>query len=357
MSSFSEDELVKKLLFLEKGINENSISRKFKQFGESGCRKLEDYALKLNSDFIKQSGYSSITIDADSTVKSVNGNQEGAEKGYNTVKRGFNSYHPILLFCSELKSLMHSWFRTGSTYTSNGIEDMLKQVVKRLPRSVKKVFFRADSGFFSGILFDELEELKWSYLVKVKLKNLNILMVNADWQQNKLNPKISTCEFEYQCSGWKTSRKLKAVRFFKGYEHELNNQPLGLLPIPVYDYFCYCSNLDFSALELHKLYGKRAESENWIAQVKNQLFAGNTLTNDFWANDLFWQLAVMAYNISVMSRFSDEKFHKLEHSTFLNFFIKVPAKVVSKSRNWIVKMYKNYFYKDRWLKLESCMCG
>jgi hypothetical protein len=29
--------------------------------------------------------------------------------------------------------------------------------------------------------------------------------------------------------------------------------------------------------------------------------AGATLTDDFWANDILWQLSVFAYNISVMT--------------------------------------------------------
>ena len=38
-----------------------------------------------------------------------------------------------------------------------------------LPDSIKTVFFRADSGFFNGQLFDLLEEVRHEYLVKAKL--------------------------------------------------------------------------------------------------------------------------------------------------------------------------------------------
>lgn len=37
----------------------------------------------------------------------------------------------------------------------------------------ENVFFRVDSGFFSGELFNLLESYGWDYLVKVKLKNLD----------------------------------------------------------------------------------------------------------------------------------------------------------------------------------------
>jgi len=53
-----------------------------------------------------------------------------------------------------MKLLYHTWFRTGSAYTANGIVDFLKEVKSSLPKNIAKVFFRADSGFFSGGLFE-----------------------------------------------------------------------------------------------------------------------------------------------------------------------------------------------------------
>jgi len=172
IAAFSGDGLVKTLLKLDKGINENAISTTLKKLGQSGARKLQMLLLSKNARWLHESGLESITLDADSTVKSVCGNQEGAKKGFNTTKKGAKSYHPLLVFVSEVKLLYHTWFRTGSAYTSNGIVDFLKEVGASLPTNITKVFFRADSGFFSGELFDLLESFGWDYLVKVKLKNL-----------------------------------------------------------------------------------------------------------------------------------------------------------------------------------------
>jgi len=73
--------LVKALLKLDKAINENAISTTLKNLGQSGARKLQMLLLSKNSQWVHESGLDSITLDADSTVKSVYGNQEGAEKG------------------------------------------------------------------------------------------------------------------------------------------------------------------------------------------------------------------------------------------------------------------------------------
>jgi len=46
--------------------------------------------------------------------------------------------------------------------------------------------------------------------------------------------------------------------------------------------------------------------------------AGATLTGDFWANDILWQLWVFVYNISVMMRQNKDKFKRQEHRMFID---------------------------------------
>ena len=349
ISNFTKDALVQTILNLETGIDENLISGKLKKLGEAGTRKFQTYSLKRNSEFLEQSKASEITLDTDSTAFITYGNQEGAAKGYNTVKKGAKGYNPLILFVSELKLLYHSWFRTGSTYTSNGITHFIKEVKASLQQNIKKVFFRADSGFFSGKLLDLLEKFCWDYLIKVKLKNLQKLLEKQQWQILNNDKDVEICEFEYQAETWKEKRKLKGRRTVKEYvEKDFFGKKEK---VPVYEYSCYVSSYDKNADELHELYKKRSTSETWIEQVKSQLMAGKTLTDNFWANDLLWQLATFAYNTSIMMRRKKKKFHKQEHSTFKDWFINLPGKVVFSGRSVEVKMYKDYYYKDDWLEM------
>ena len=101
-------------------------------------------------------------------------------------------------------------------------------------------------------------------------------------------------------------------------------------------------------------YGGRAESENWIENTKNQLYAGQTITDDFYVNDILWQLSVMAYNISVLMRYeSDYKVWKQEPKTFREWFILVPGKVVTNARKVTVKMSVHYLYAIEWGRLAD----
>ncbi len=69
ISSFTGDGLTRVLLKLNKAINENAISITLKKLGQSGARKLQSFLLSKNARWLKESGLTNITLDADSTVK------------------------------------------------------------------------------------------------------------------------------------------------------------------------------------------------------------------------------------------------------------------------------------------------
>ena len=353
IANFTNDPLVMHLISLSRGLNKDVISTRLQDLGEAGAHRLHEYTLAQNKDYIAQSGLKQITLDADSTVSTVYGNQEGAEKGYNPHKQGAKSYHPILIFASELKTVVNSWLRPGSAYTSNGIVEFAKQTKEALPEQVKDVLFRADSGFFNGQLFDlfESEEFQWNYLVKVKLKNLKELICHLEWSSVKGHTKVSVAQLQYQCKSWSKPRTLKVIRTIVGYNEK--KFLWGIDRVPIYEYACYCSTLNLPTEALHDLYKQRSTSETWIEQVKSQLMANKTVTKSFWANDILWQLSIWAYNLSVMIRHGFGKVWQQEHDTFRNWFINVPGLLICKARQWNLKMHCHFYQKQKWLELES----
>ncbi|MGD8780374.1 MAG: IS1380 family transposase [Ignavibacteria bacterium] len=344
ISNFTADSLVKNLLNLKKHLNKDVIGQRLKKLGQKGSVKFQEYTFRKVKQWVEGTKLKAITIDCDSTVQRVYGNQEGAAKGYNSVKKGAKSYHPLLAFITEMKIVVNNRFRTGSAYTSNGILSFIRQTSEILPEEIKEIFFRADSGFFNGKLFDLVEELQWDYLIKAKLKNMNKLLEQQKWEE--VGTSVSICEFEYQAKNWEKARKLKAIRTVSGYtEVEYFGQKQQ---VPVYQYACYCSSLEVDAKQLHEKYKERSTSENWIEQVKNQVLAGKTLTNNFHANDLLWQIAVFAYNISVMMRYKTKKHFSQEHNTFREWFIELPGKILTGRRQLTLKIYENYYFRDNW---------
>lgn len=358
ISNFTSDSLVLLLLNLRKNLNKDVIGQRLKRIGQKGSILFQEYTFKKVREWVWISKIKEITIDCDSTVHTVYGNQEGASKGYNTEKKGAKSYHSLLAFLSEIKLVINNRFRTGSSYTSNGILSFVEQTSEILPEQIEGVFFRADSGFFNGELFDLLEEKGWQYLVKVKLKNMKELMIKQQWKE--VEDGISISEFDYKSKGWKKIRKLKAIRSVKGYI-EVDYFGEKRL-VAVYEYSCFCSNLSLDAFRLYENYKQRSTSENWIEQVKNQLLASKTLTNNFHANDLLWQFGVFAYNLSVIMRYKAKKHltavrqvWREEHNSFRDWFIELPAKIVRSGRQVELKIYENYYFRKKWEGFQSLL--
>ncbi len=106
ISALSGEGLIKTLLKLAMAKNGNAISAAVKNLEESDVRKLQWLLISLTARGLSESGLENITMDADSTVKSVCGHQQGAEKEYNTTRKGAKSYYPYLE--KLLKALMRT---------------------------------------------------------------------------------------------------------------------------------------------------------------------------------------------------------------------------------------------------------
>jgi len=229
-------------------------------------------------------------VDVDSTVDGVYGNQEGAEVGYNPKKKGQKAYQYFMAFVGETKEVLHSWFRGGSAYTSNGVVEFMKECMAYTKKRVR-VIFRGDNGFFSGELLEYLESVSAGYLIKVKLKNLVKVLDAQKWATGERHAGWEQTDFMYRCAEWHRARRFVAVRKLVEIER-------GLFPLPVYEYFCYVTTERFSPIEAHGSYGERATCETWIEECKSQMHAGHVRTGEFLANAALFQCAVLAYTTS-----------------------------------------------------------
>ncbi len=341
------DTVIRKLLKCGAFPAYNTISRLFKLFNQKHNVEFSNAQSKLRQKVWSKKSQSNVTIDIDSTVRGVYGRQEGVEKGFNSKKRGQRSYHPLLAFIAETKECLHSWFRCGSAYTSNNCAEFLKECFALMPKQIKKVLTRADSGFFCDDILtfaEDAEGVTTSYLIKVKLKNLATLLCGQDWQTDTKNASISTTTFQHTCGSWKRSRTFVAVRMLVGVEAEE-----VLFPIPQYEYFCYVTNLNISPVKAHALYGERATSENWIEWCKNHMAAGSFLTQKFWANAAVFQTCILSYNLLTWMRLlTSETAWREEPNTFRGWFIRAPGRLIRTSNQWFLKLPKNYYWQSQW---------
>jgi len=148
--------------------NSENVSRFLYNFSFKTTQMLRNINFLIFKKILKASKSKTITIDIDSTVENVEGNQEGAMKGYNPKKHGNKCYNGLMSFCSELKCFVTGFQRSGNTYTSNGTAEMIKEIIAVLKDDVEDIVFRMDSGYFSEEIIEVIGSAGYHYLIKAK---------------------------------------------------------------------------------------------------------------------------------------------------------------------------------------------
>src|SRR5260370_9954843 len=88
-----------------------------------------------------------VTLDTDTTVHTLYGQQMGARKGYNPKNKGKKSYQPILTFVAETREYVWVELRNGDRPDGQHIARRLQGVFCALPPCVSTLIARAESGF------------------------------------------------------------------------------------------------------------------------------------------------------------------------------------------------------------------
>jgi hypothetical protein len=89
ISFLDNDKFILNLLGLKRFPHASNISKFLKRFRYKHCQQIIDVKRELLKKFHKKAfNLKRLTIDIDTTVLNLWGHQEGAEKGYNDIKRG-----------------------------------------------------------------------------------------------------------------------------------------------------------------------------------------------------------------------------------------------------------------------------
>src|SRR6202011_1523440 len=161
-------------------------------------------------------GLTSITLDTDTTVHTLYGRQMGARKGYNPKNKGKKSYQPILTFLAETKEYVAGELRNGDPPTGKQIAAHLQMVFASVPKMVKTLLARADSGFYCWDAVQAYESVKCGFIIVArKTARLVEELKAAQWQRSPQTDADGQCEFWYQPDGWGKAYRFLALRYEK----------------------------------------------------------------------------------------------------------------------------------------------
>lgn len=308
------DGVLGKLFGYERMANFKTIGRLFDRFDQAQNTRTFG---ALYQWMFAQVGPQVVTLDMDSTVLTRYGQQQGSAKGYNPVRRGRSSHHPLLAFVADTRMIANCWLRPGNSHTANNCLSFLEQTREHL-KGKSIGLFRADSGFFERIILQHLEKTRaetgkaTNYIIAARLTQpiQRALAAQQGWwaigdKEGKAEG-IEICDIQYQAAGRDAPRRLIAVRQHIARRENAKGKTLSLFAdmpeVKCWRYAAMCTNLDLPAEQIWRLYRGRADCENRIKELKYDFGFDSFCRKDFWGTEAALQTVMLAYNFMSIFR-------------------------------------------------------
>jgi hypothetical protein len=242
-----------------------------------------------------------VTIDTDTTVHTLYGQQMGGRKSYNPKNKGKRSYQPMLTFIAETREYVWGELRNGDRPTGKQIGEHLRSVRAALPPGVKQIYGRADSGLYCREAVEAYEEFAARFVICArKTARLVEELRQAQWKPSPKTDADEECEFSYQPEGWSKPYRFVAVRKQKPREEVEAEQPeqYQLFETRQYKYRVFVTDMSDPAHFVVWFYGQRGGAENLIKEANNDAGLAAHPSHRFDVNGNHFQLAMLAYNLN-----------------------------------------------------------
>jgi hypothetical protein len=260
----------------------------------------------------------SITLDTDTTVHTLYGRQMGARTSYNPKNKGKKSYQPILTFIAETREYMGGELRNGDRPTGKQIARHLEAVFAAVPRCVRKIYARADAGFYCWEAVEAYEKKHAAFIIVAsKTSRLRAELERARWRPSPKTDADEQCEFRYQPEGWGKAYRFIALRYEK--KDEAPREQYQLMETADYIYRVFVTNMEEEIELLVWHYNQRAGAENLIKEANNDAGLAAHPSRQWAANCVHFQLVMLAYNLNcwlmLFQREEKAKVEDLQHTT------------------------------------------
>jgi hypothetical protein len=234
-----------------------------------------------------------VIFDLDSTVLTVYGRQERAAVGYNPKKRGRPSYLPLLCFEGRTQDCWEGSYHPGNVHVTTVTIPLLERSFAKLSEPIPSVRVRADGAFFDHKIIEFIEQKRAFYAIVARLtRPLKNRLPGLHY--HRVSPGVWAAEFRYGPQGWAGPRRFIVIR--RPVPEEPSAQ-LHLFQMGGYSYQVLVTNLTLTPLNLWRFYNQRARAELIIRELKDAYALGKIPTEDFPANEAFFQIVLLAYNL------------------------------------------------------------
>jgi len=308
------DTVLQEIFGFERMPSQSTYSRFFGKFSDQ--RNTELFP-ELHRWMMEQVHLSEITLDLDSTVITRSGQQEGSAKGYNSMKRGRNSHHPLMAFISQTRMVANAWVRPGNTADSSNCEAFLQETLHHALAGQQVGLLRADSGFYTESILNTLESGSINYVIAARLyANVKRQIYGLD-DGTHVCRGIDVTPMHFSHEGGKKRRYI-IVRKATDIRPKAGGKQL--FDDPGYRFSCYVTNMDLPTDQIWNIYNGRADCENRIKELKQYFGLDQFCLQAFWATEAAFRWIMIAYNIMSLFRFFVLQSHKTATLRTLRFY-------------------------------------
>jgi hypothetical protein len=237
-----------------------------------------------------------ISIDIDTTVETIYGEQQGGRKGHNTKHRGKKGYRPVLCFIEQTREYLLGKLRKGETISGKETADFIMKIKSHLPGCVEYVLIRADGEFLSWEAIKAAKDLGFDFIIANK--GCSPSFDREGWYQPLKRKQIEYNSCMYKPFGWEEPYRFVVMRIPKEQKPSSSNQPVQcpLFEDDLYKYRTFCTTLSGLAHEVINRYDKRADVENLMGEAKREGLEAIP-SSKFKNNYAFFQMVMLAYSI------------------------------------------------------------
>lgn len=345
------------MLGLDRFPDQSTLRRFLKRLPPKSIRQLVRLHDSFRSHlFALPKERTSLTLDLDSVVIVIYGKQQGGKVGYNPKKPGRRSYHPLLCFEYYFQEFWHGSLRPGNAAASTGAVAFIKRCLAKAPKNIarSRIRFRMDSGFYRSKVIRYLDATGCGYVMVAK-------------EYRTIKARARGCTFQAMGSGWEVGEFWEKIHYQSKEEHRFvavrrpipedpeEAKQLTLFKDKKYIYHVFVTNLPLSPWRVYLFYQPRAAIEKNIRELLYDYPLGKIPTQNWVANVAFFQILLFAANIVHWFKrlCLPEEYHNATLDTILTDFIGIPARLVKKQKQNIVKLPSDYHYQKEFLNASK----
>jgi hypothetical protein len=288
-------------------------------------------------------------LDLDATVLTVYGKQERSAVGYNPHKHGRPSYLPLLCFEGQTRDVLGGSYHPGNTRVHKVVEPLLEQAIRKLPASIRTLRLRADAAFCEREFLEFLEEKGIFYAIPAMMR-AGLKKRLGGLRYERISKGVWSAELCYTPTGWKQPRRFVVIR--RPVPEEPSAQ-LHLFQMEGFVYQVLVTNMKLLALNLWRFYNHRSTAELIIRELKDAYALGKIPMKDFAANEAFFQLVLLAYNL--LNWFKQlccpPRWQRMTLQRMRHRLLTVPAQLVRPRGTPTLRIMPGYMHADDFMEI------